>query len=433
MNIAIEDISSCRKRLKIELPPNEVNEEIERITSEFQKQVKLPGFRSGKVPRDVVSKRFSQEIDEETKRSLVPKAYRRAIQEKKLRVVSSPSIEDLKFQRGFSLSFSTLVDLAPEIRLPEYKGLSLPKVDDTLADEEFEKQLDQLRERQAHFHDLTGRPTQADDFAVIDYTATIDSKPLLEVAPEAKKLAVQNNLWIKLEEDAFLPKFGAQLVGLNIGDKKEVTVEFPENFPYPELVGKKAIFAVELKGIKEKHLPDLDEEFAQNNFKMSLEQVKTQLREGLQAQKKNEVIAQQKNQLIEQLLSKTEFDLPESILAAQTKNVVREIVEHNQQRGISLDAIQDNKDEIYQIAQKNARDRVKSAFLLLQIAQKENLQVTPEEMNQRIHHLSHQYGMEPRKLIEELNKHNGLNQIEEELLISKTLDFLLTHAKLEQN
>ncbi|MBX7157395.1 MAG: trigger factor [Verrucomicrobiae bacterium] len=431
MNIAIEDINSCRKRLKIELPANEVNEEIERITNEFQKQAKLPGFRAGKVPRDVISKRFSEEIDEETKRSLVPKAYRRAIQEKKLRVVSSPSIEDLKFQRGLSLSFSTLVDLAPEIRLPEYKGLSLPKIDDTLTEEEFEKQLNQLREHQAHFHDLTGRPTQTDDFAVIDYTATVDGKPLLEIAPEAKKIAEQKNLWIKLEEDAFLPKFGGQLVGMNIGDKKEITVEFPENFPYPELVGKKAIFSVEMKSIKEKHLPELDEDFAQNHFKMSLEQVKTNLREGLQTQKKNDIVAQQKNQLLEQLLNKTDFDLPESLLAAQTKNVVREIVEHNQQRGISLDAIQDKKDEIYQTAQKSARERVKAAFLLLQIAQKENLQVTTEEMNHRIHHLSHQYGMEPQKFLEELNKHNGLNQIEEELLISKTLDFLLTHAKVE--
>lgn len=433
MNIAIEDINNCRKRLKIEVPPNEVNEEIERITGEFQKQVKLPGFRAGKVPRDVVSKRFSQDIDEETKRSLVPKAYRRAIQEKKLRVVSSPSIEDIKFERGLSLSFSTLVDLAPEIRLPEYKGIALPKAADELTEDEFQKQLDQFRERQAHFHDLTGRATQADDFAVIDYTATIDGKPLIEVVPAATKLAAQTNLWIKLEEDGYLPKFGGQLVGLNIGDKKEVTVEFPTDFPYPELVGKKAVFAVELKGIKEKHLPELDEDFAQNSFKLSLEQFKTNLREGLQAQKKNDILSQQKNQLLEQLLNKTDFDLPESILATQTKNVVREIIEHNQQRGLSLDAIQGNKDEIYQIAQKNARERVKGAFLLLQIAQKENLQVTQDEMNQRIHQLSHQYNMEPRKLLQELDKHNGLTQIEEELLISKTLDFLLTHAKLEQS
>ena len=433
MNIAIEDINHCRKRIKIEVPPNEVNEEIERITSEFQKQVKLPGFRAGKVPRDVVSKRFSQDIDDETKRSLVPKAYRRAIKEKKLRVVSSPSIEDVKFQRGLSLSFSTLVDLAPEIRLPEYKGVALPKISDELTEEEFNQQLNQFRERQAHFHDLTDRPTQADDFAVINYTTTIDGKPLLEIVPEATKLAAQTNFWVKLEEDGYLPKFGGQLVGMNIGDKKDVTVEFPEDFPYPELVGKKGVFAVELKAIKEKHLHELDENFAQTHFKISLDQLKTNLREGLQVQKKNEIAAQQKNKLLEQLLSKTEFDLPESILATQTKNVVREIVEHNQQRGISLEAIQGKKDEIYQIAQKNARDRVKSAFLLLQIAQKENLQVTQDEMNQRIHQLSHQYNMEPRKLLQELDKHNGLMQIEEELLISKTLDFLLTHAKLEQN
>ncbi len=430
MNVAVEEINPCRRRLRIEVPPNEVNEEIERITGEFQKWAKIPGFRPGKAPKAVIAKRFEKEIDEEVRRSVAPKAYRKAVADKKLRVVSAPQIEEMKFERGLSLSFSTVVDLAPDIRLPQYKGIPLKAVVEGAADEEVDKTMEAVREQHAEFEDVAGRAVEAGDFAVVSFTAACEGRPLLEVAPAAKALAARENLWVHVEADAFLPGFGAQITGLGIGDRKDVQVEFPADFPHAELRGKNAVFFTEIKGLKRKVLPALDDALARKAAGKDLEALRAEIRERIAEEKAAEAEVQRRNEVVDYLLGRVDFDLPESVVQAQTRSVIRRIVEENSVRGVPAETLQSKKDEIYQMAAKSARDRVKASFLVTRIAEAEKIEVTQEEMNRRLQQLAVRYGMTARKLAEELEKHDGLGQIEEELLIGKTLDFLVAEAKV---
>src|SRR5476649_283128 len=190
MNITVEDVAPCKKRLKIEVPANRVKQAYDRVADDFQKEARIPGFRPGHAPRTVVVKKFHKDIESEAQRTLVPEAYQEAVSEKKLRVVSSPEIEDLKYQPGLSLSFSTLVELVPEFKLPEYKGLALKKQETEVTDEEIDKTLTNLADQRAQFDDAPERPLAMDDFAVISYTGKMDDKPLLELVPESKNLAV---------------------------------------------------------------------------------------------------------------------------------------------------------------------------------------------------------------------------------------------------
>ncbi|HPA21493.1 MAG TPA: trigger factor [Verrucomicrobiae bacterium] len=432
MNVTIEDVSACRKRLRIEVPPNEVNAEIERMTDEFRKFVRVPGFRPGKVPRDVVAKRFHQDIDDEVRRSLVPKAYRDAVKSRKLRVVSSPMVEELKFERGLSMSFSAIVELAPEIRLPMYKGISVSNAAKPVTDEDVEKAVNFLREQEATFKDAGDRALGEGDFAVVKFTAVCEGKPLQEVAPSAKSFAERENLWIQIQEGSFLPGFATQLIGLKVGDRKDLQIDFPAEFQVPELAGKKATFFVEVTGLKDRVLPDADEAFAKRAKRSSMEEMKRDIRERFEAERKADAEVANKNQVVEFLLSKCQFDVPESILEYQTRNVIRRVVEENAARGMAPEELQGKKDEIYRFALKNAHDRVRADFILLKVAEEEKLEVGEAELNERLAALARRYQMTPKKLMQELEKHDGLSQLEQEMLIGKTLDFLLKEAKLEQ-
>lgn len=432
MNVTIEDVSACRKRLRIEVPPNEVNAEIERMTDEFRKFVRVPGFRPGKVPRDVVAKRFHQDIDDEVRRSLVPKAYRDAVKSRKLRVVSSPMVEELKFERGLSMSFSAIVELAPEIRLPMYKGISVSNAAKPVTDEDVEKAVNFLREQEATFKDAGDRALGEGDFAVVKFTAVCEGKPLQEVAPSAKSFAERENLWIQIQEGSFLPGFATQLIGLKVGDRKDLQIDFPAEFQVPELAGKKATFFVEVTGLKDRILPEADDAFAKRAKRSSMEEMKRDIRERFEAERKTDAEVANKNQVVEFLLSKCQFDVPESILEYQTRNVIRRVVEENAARGMAPEELQGKKDEIYRFALKNAHDRVRADFILLKVAEEEKLEVGEAELNERLAALARRYQMTPKKLMQELEKHDGLSQLEQEMLIGKTLDFLLKEAKLEQ-
>jgi trigger factor len=236
---------------------------------------------------------------------------------------------------------------------------------------------------------------------------------------------------MQIKEGSFLPGFTGQLLGLKAGDRKDVQVDFPADFQVPELAGKKATFFVEVTGLKDRVLPEEDEAFAKKMGRATMEEARRDIRGRFEAERRADAETANKNQIVEFLLSKCQFDVPESILEYQTRNVIRRVVEENTARGMAPDELQGKKDEIYRFAQKNAHDRVRADFILLKVAEEEKIQVAEAEINERIAGLARRYQMTPKKLLGELEKHDGLSQLEEEMLIGKTLDFLLKEAKVE--
>ena len=431
MNVTIEEINACSRRLRIEVPVNEVNETIDRITAEFQKDAKIPGFRPGKAPVAMVGKRYEKEIDEEVRRTLVPKTYRTAVKEKKLRVVTAPSLEEIKFERGLSLSFAALVDISPDFVLPEYKGIAVPATQHEVTAEEYEKAINGMRDRFADFLDVADRGIQAGDFAVISFDSTCDGKPLLETAPAAKNLAARKSFWLLIQDDAYLPSFGKQLLGLKPGDKKDVEVVFGDDFAHAELRGKKAIFAVDVEQLKEKKLPELNEEFAKKMNADSLDALHDQFRKMLNEHKKKEGDTEKGNKIVDYLLSKVNCEVPESLLQHYTRNMIQDIVEQNYSQGVAPEALESKRDEIFHQATHNARETVKIKFILTRIAEQENIEVTEEELNTRIEQLARRSGITPQKVVETLYEKNSFGALEDEILTTKTMAFLLKESKEE--
>lgn len=431
MNITVEDVAPCKKRLKIEVPANRVQQAYDRVATDFQKEARIPGFRPGHAPRAVVVKKFHKDIEGETQRTLVPEAYQEAISTKKLRVVSAPEIEDLKYQPGLSLSFSTIVELVPEFKLPEYRGLVLKKQETDVKDEEVDQTLTSLADQRAEFDDAPARPLAMDDFAVISYTGKLDDKPLADLVPEAKNLAENPKFWLWIRPEGFLPKFAEQCVGMNKGETRTVEVEFPADFPQAALTGKKVKYDVELKEIKIKKAPVLDDAFAQEVAQMNLADLKTRIRENMEHEKKAQADRAARAEIVQKLISAVEFELPPSAVDEETHAAVYDIVAENQARGVPANVLEEKRDEIFTNAGKSARELVKFKFIASQIAENEKVDVTNEQIAQHLAFLAQREGLTMEKMVERVRKNNAFGAIRQQLLRQAVLDFLLKEAKFE--
>lgn len=430
MNVTVENLAPCKRLLRIEIDTAQVEETFSAITGEFQREARLPGFRAGKAPKEMIAKRFQNDIQEEAKRKLISDAYRKAIYEQKLTVVGSPDIEEIQFARGQPLQFAATLEIAPDFVLPEYKGLPAQRQVASVTPEDIERALHVLGERHATFQTVP-RELKAGDFAVINYSATTDGKPLTDIAPTARGLTEKKNFWIGIDDTSFIPGFGTQLVGMKAGDKRTVTVDFPADFVVPALAGRKGAYEVEVVEAKEKFIPPVDETLAQSYGAKNL----TELREGVRQDLQNELNLKQsrstRNQVTQQLLDRIQCDLPESVVEDETRNIVYNIVSENQQRGMSKEMVDAHKDEIYATANITAKQRVKAMFAFKRVAEKEGVRVEQFEIARRIQEMATQYKVPVDKLVKDLEKGGRLGEIYQMLLNEKVIDLLVQFAKIE--
>jgi len=427
VNVSVENLAPCKKLVRVELDAAAVDAAIEAITKDFQKQAVLPGFRPGKAPRAMVAKKHGAEIKEEAKRKLIGENYRKAIEEQKLRVLGYPDIEEVQFEPGQALQFTATVETAPEFTLPEYKGLPAVLEPKTVTEADVVRALDLLRGRHTKF-ETVARPLAGGDIAVVNYTGTCEGQPLTELAPTAKGLTEQKNFWVETESGSFIPGFAAQLIGAQAGEKRTVNVEFPADFVTPQLQGKKAVYEVELVEVKEKSLPALDDELAKKFGAENLEKLTAGVRVDLENELRYSQSKAVRNQTVRALLGRVNFDLPETAVAAETRNVVYDIVHQNTQRGIGRDLIEQQKDEIYSAAAGNAKERVKLAFLVQRIAEQEKITVTQEDAVKRAQQLAMMYQMPFDQFLKDLQKRNGVNELYDQVLQEKVLDLIEKQA-----
>ncbi len=430
MNITVENLAPCKKLLRVEVDAKTVDETFDSVAKEIQKQASLPGFRPGKAPRDLVLKKYEAEIKDEAKRKLIGDNYRKAIEEKKLQVLGYPDIEEIQFARGQILQFAATVETAPEFQLPEYKGLPVKREAKSVTDEDVERALKLLGQQHLKF-ETVARELKMGDIAVVNYTGSCEGKPITDTAPTAKGLTEKQNFWLDIEPNAFITGFAEQMTGAKAGEKRTVNVDFPADFVTRELQNKKGVFEVEILEVKEKIAPAIDDEFAKKYGAENLEK----LRAGVRADLENELKYSQgravRNQIIRQLLDRVNFELPETAVSHETRNVVYDIVRENSQRGISREMIEKQKDEIYAVAAKDAKDRVKLAFLVQRIADQEKITVTQEEILKRAQSLAQMYQISLDKFIKDLQKRNGISELYDQIAHEKVLEFLENNAKTE--
>lgn len=431
MNITVENLAPCKKLVRVEVAATVVDETFEAITKDFQKQASLPGFRPGKSPRAMVLKKYEADIKAEAKRKLIGDAYRNALAEKKIEAIGQPDIEEIQFDHGQPLLFAATVETAPEFELPEYKGLPLKRELKEVTEADVDRALELLARQQVTF-ETVARELRTGDVAVVNYTGTVDGKPITDLAPTAMGLTEQKSFWVDMTSDSFIAGFADQLAGAKAGEQRTVNVDFPADFVTKELAGLKGVYAVEVVEVKEKHTPAIDDAFAKGYGASDLAVLRAGVRRDLENELKSSQEKSVRGQLIGGLLSRVNFDLPEVVVAQETRHVVYNIVQENTKRGVGRELIEQQKDEIYSAAARSAKDRVKLSFLVQRIAAKENLQVAQEEVVQRVQALALAYQIPVEKFIKDLQKRNGVNEIYEQITHEKVVQFLEQNAQVEE-
>ena len=430
MNVSVENLAPCKKLLRVEVDAQAVDEAFATITKDFQKQANLPGFRPGKAPVHLVVKKYEDDIKAEAKRKLIGDSYRKALDDKKIEVIGYPDIEEIQFSRGQALQFAATIETAPEFQMPEYKGLPVKKENKSVTDEDLERALNLLRDQQIKYETVQ-RELKSGDIAVVNYTGRSDGKPLTEIAPTARGLTEQKAFWVEVKPDSFIPGFADQLIGAKAGEKRTVNVEFPADFVSKDLAGKKAVYDVEVAEVKENHLPAVDEAFAKTYGAENLEKLRAGVRTDLENELKFKKSKDIRAQVVRELLNRVTFELPETAVAEETRNVVYGLVQENTRRGVPRESIEKEKEAIYTAAAGTAKERVKLSFLIQRIAEKEDIKVSQEEVLHRIQALAHNYQIPPDKFIKDLQKRNGIAEIYEQITHEKVLEFLENNAKVE--
>jgi trigger factor len=417
--------------LRVDVDAQTVDQAFATVTNQLQRSIRLPGFRPGKVPSSLITKNFSKDLDAEVRRKIINDSYKKAIADHKIHAVGSPEIKEGELGRNQNFTFDATVETAPEFELPEYRGLPVKKEVRTVQEPDIQRALDILRERNASYNDVD-RSAREGDIVVVNYTGSSEGKPLTDFAPTARGLTEQNGFWMEIKADHFIPGFTEQLAGASKGEKRTVQVEFPKDFVAPQLVGKKGTYEVEIVQVKEKVLPEVNDEFAKQWGAENVEKLREGITADLQRQIEENTRKSIRAQVAQKLTEQVQCELPEALVAGETRNAVYDIVLENQQRGVSKEVMDEKKQDIYQYANQSAREKLKIAFLLGRIAEQEKIQVTQEEVANRVLSMARQQQVRPEKLVKDLQKVNGFGQIHEQILMTKVIDFLEQNAKIEE-
>jgi len=433
MKVEVEKHPGLVSKLQIELPPEDVAKEWDAIANSFARVAKIPGYRPGKAPRAVIDKRFRKEIQEELTKKLVSKSYHEAVEREQLRVASLTNIEDVQFGENKSMRFRATVVTAPEFELPDYKQIPVQVPDTKVSDVEVDEALDRLRDQSADFVDVPARGLEMGDFAVLDFEGSVESKPISEIAPQASKnLYGGKKFWLHLAADNFLPKFCEQLIGQKPGETRLVIVHFPEDFMVKELAGKKADYAVTLRDIKEKVLPAVDDAFAAKLVPgKTLADLRQMIEHDIEHAKEHDAERTKESQIVKFLHEQTQFELPPALLQNETRRALAELVQQNRERGVTDEMLKEKEKELIEGAASLAAHRLKTNFILHRIAEREKIQVIKEDIDFRLKQEAARYDISLEKMRKELQQKDALDDVAEQILLGKTLDFLKANVSVE--
>ena len=434
MNVVVEPKPNCLVTLRVELPSDQVSKEWSNVARNFQRKVRVPGYRPGKAPQALVENRFAKDIKEELTSRLLRESLDEAIRENNLRVLSISQVENVEIADDRTMRYQATVVTAPEFELPDYSVIPAEIAREKVTDESVSRWIDQLREPHATYTPVEGRSLAMGDYAVVTYAATLDGAPLGEAIPEVPaQLQGRRNAWILMEEGTLLPGFCAAIAGMNADEERTFSLELPASFPISNLSGKKLDYTGTLHAINTKNLPELDDVLAEKiEPGTTADQLVTKVRERLE----NLSVARFQNAMrqaaVKYLLEKVDCELPAPVVEKEMTSILRDIVRENQVRGISDDEIRKHQSELIGAAQQGAEERVRGNFLLLRVAEKEKLEVTEQDVSRYVVEMAARYEIPVGKLVKDLQRRDGFGPLREQILIGKALDLLAANVTVRE-
>ena len=429
MSVQVEKLEHNMVKLTIEVEAAEFDAATKRAYNKKKSSFNLPGFRKGKVPMNVIEKTYGAGVFyEDAANDIMPKAYADALDETGIDVVSRPEIDVTKIGKGESFIFTATVAIKPEVTLGQYKGLEVQKESVEVTDEEVEAELKKAQEQNAREITVEDRPVKEGDVITLDYAGTIDGVPFDGGTATSQKLEIGSHSFIDTFED--------QLVGLNIGDEKDVEVTFPEEYHAPDLAGKPASFHVKVLGITEKQLPEIDDDFAQDTTEFdSLEEYKADVRAKLEQSKEERAKSEMENVLVEKAVEGATMDIPDAMIDSQVEQMIDEFKQRVTYQGISfeqyLQFTGQNPEAFQESMRPEAVKRIQSSLVLEAIVAAENIEATDEDLNKEMEKMASMYQMDVEQIASFIQDEQKEN-MKKDIAIQKAVEFLAAEAKVTE-
>ncbi len=426
MGLQVEKLEKNMAKLTIEVPAEKLEAAIETAYQKNKNKISVPGFRKGKVPRKMIEQMYGAAIFyEDAANELIPEAYEKALEECTEEIVSAPTVDVIQIEAGKPFIFTAEVALKPEVTLGKYKGVKIDKVEVEVTEEEINEQIEKERENSARTITVEDRPVKDGDITTIDFEGFVDGK-----AFEGGK---GTDYPLTIGSGAFIPGFEEQLIGAVLDEEKEVNVTFPEDYHAAELAGKPAVFKCVVKGIKEKELPELDDEFASEVSTFdTLAEYKEDVKKTLLAKKEDAAKSAKEEAVIEAVIEDAKMEIPDAMVETEQRQMLDEFAQRIQMQGLSMEQYMQftgtNPQMLLEQSKPQALKRIQSRLVLEAVAAAENLSANEEEYEEEVKKMSEKYQMEPDKIKETLGEH-GKKQVMADIAINKAVDFLTANAK----
>ncbi len=413
-----ETTSSTRREIQVEIPVEEVNRETDSLIQKYQKLARIPGFRRGHVPASIIRQRFSEDLKSEVVEALVPRYFRKETDKQGLIPVSQPQVTNLHLKENEPLRFKATFEVMPEIKVEGYKELRAEKPEITVTDEEVEQSLTGLREQHATYTSVEGRALADGDYAQV----SLDGQP----KDGDGKPVHMDEIMVEIAGKNTMPEFTENLRGASAGDERVFDVLYAQDAAEQRLAGKTFTYTVKVQSIKQKSLPELDDQFATQlgEFK-SLEEIRQRIREGMEAERKHAAEHEAKDKLVAELVKRSEFEVPEALVERQIDVRLERGLRALAAQGMKAEDIKKMDLNRLRVGQREqALQEVKASLLLDKIAEEEKIEVSDEEVNGEIDALARQSKQTPDAIRARLTRDGALDRIRNRIRSEKTLDFL---------
>ncbi|HXJ91579.1 MAG TPA: trigger factor [Terriglobia bacterium] len=415
---------TCKKELIIEVPEEVVAREAAKITGEYARVARIPGFRPGHAPRALVGKRYREEIRGEVVQSLVPKYFEESIRDQKFLIAGEPRFEDLQFEDGQPIRAKATFEVYPEIELKDYKGLEVEEDSAEVTSIDVEEALERLRQNAATFEVIEDRPAADGDYVMVSY----QGEDLMDSASEP--IEVREGL-IHLGGKGTVPAFTENLRDSRPGDVREFEINYPDDFPTKRLAGKRVRYRVEVQSIKQKVLPPVDDELAKSVSDFStLADLREDVRKDLERKKQSGVKESARRKLFDKLTDSYDFPVPETVVEAQLRRKLERAAAGMAAQGVDPRTLQIDWRELRDEMRVDAEREVRGTLVLQKIAEAENIDVSDEEIDEAVRELAQEVQETPAALKSRLTREDGLVRLKSSRLSQKVLDFIYNNAKI---